>query len=144
MQLASDVIAQHETVVGFAPEEHRGLYVMQITESGEVRYIDNKNNVSTLAVLSAPLIGKMQKAIDGIQSRELQKPDGPICMDAPSELVRVVSSTGTAMTVYRNVDCQKWCAKDPNAAEVARAVRTLEQALRSISELYLMDPDRID
>lgn len=134
--LASDVIAQHETVVGFAPEEYRGLFVLQITESGEVRYINNKKEVSTLAVLSAELVGKLQKSIDAIETTALRKPDGDmVCADAPSEVVRVVNSNGQTITTYRNVDCRHWYAEDTNAADAARAVDALELALTSMNHL---------
>jgi hypothetical protein len=134
--LPADVLAEISTNVGFAPEKDRGMYRFQILATGEVRKVDNKGNVKSLAILSEALMSTLSTAIENVQYEGLNEATGTRCFDAPSQAVQVRNtSTQETVLVQTRIACQMADAKNAKARLVADAIRQLENAFRSVEQV---------
>ena len=82
---ATSVLLQTKTVVGFAPEDYRGVYSTTVLSNGVVQYENNKGVVTQVLKLSKAAVKAIVAKIESLEVGELQGEDTPMCMDAPSE-----------------------------------------------------------
>lgn len=133
-ELADNVVAEFEVYVGFAPPAHRGRFVMQIMTNGKVINIDNKNESVEVATLAPVMMEKLAEAINKIKSDELEKPDSPPCMDAPSREI-MVRQGAKSMVIWRNAGCRDYSPKDWSASKVAMVIESLHSAVGNLKYL---------
>lgn len=134
-ELSENVIVEHTTNVGFAPVSHRGTFKFQVLESGVVQKIDNKNQKTVLAKLSAELTTKLASAVNNIKSDDLKEPNGPRCSDAPSLSITARQENGTEMTIWKRSGCRDAEPTDETASAVVSSVKELRNALSVVEQL---------
>jgi hypothetical protein len=131
-QLVKNILVEKTLSVGFAPEEHRGIYRFQVLKSGVVQNVDNKNKVTKLALLSPAIIDKIQTAVRALPNDlKIVQEDGPRCADAPSSQTTVVKSNGVKITIRSRVDCLPSNAINSTAVGLANWTDSLDNSLNT-------------
>lgn len=134
-ELPENVIVEHTTHVGFAPENHRGVFKFQVLKTGVVQKINNKNKKTVLVKLSTELTTKIASAVNNIKSDDLKEPNTPRCMDAPSLAITARQENGTEMVIWRRAGCRDAVPTDATAAAVVNSVQELRGALSIVEQL---------
>lgn len=132
------VLLEEVTHVGFAPPAHRGVFKFQILESGIVQKITNKGEVVELAQLSQVSMDKLNTAVAKIKKVKLNKPTGPMCMDAPTSAVLVKLNNGEVIEIYKRMGCKNFEADDFVAKELAKIVLDLQNTLTGLDYIEQM------
>lgn len=116
--------------VAFATPDYQGIYKFQVYINGQVQKIDNKGNVTRLAMLSEGIIQKISKTIDTIPTDiVVSTPDTPPCMDAPSTENSVYSTQGTKILIRTVYGCREGLSNNESANEIVRWLKHLQAAL---------------
>lgn len=82
--MAATALLKTRTVVGFAPEEYRGVFTTTVLSNGVVEFENNKGQVTQVLKLSKLALKNLVAQIAKVEVEALQGEDGPQCMDAPS------------------------------------------------------------
>lgn len=126
----SNVLVEKTLSVAFAPEAHRGIYRFQVLKSGHVQNIDNKANVTQLAILSQSIIKEIQTAVNSLpDDLKIITEDGPRCTDAPTSQTLVIKNSGVQIAIRARTDCLPANSLNSTAVGIANWADTLENSL---------------
>jgi hypothetical protein len=82
--MAATALLKSRLVVGFAPEEYRGVFTTTVLSNGVVEYENNKGQVKQVLKLSKVALKNLAAQIEKLEVEPLMGEDTPQCMDAPS------------------------------------------------------------
>lgn len=124
-KLPTNVVAEVAAHVGFAPPEMTGTYKFQLLSTGVLQRVNNNNAVKVVGTITLAETAKIQSQIDRVKSDKLKQPKGPLCMDAPSEIMTVQKTDGTNLVIWEKHGCQEYTPKDRHAKKAANSVNKL-------------------
>jgi hypothetical protein len=126
-ELKSNVLAESKVVVGFAPPENRGTFRTQILTNGRVQSIDNKGKITRLASLSKGSLKKLKDSIKTVGDFRVIEPNGPICMDAPSQYV-TLKIDKKDVQVWAKISCREHYTDNGKANQIADSINALRKS----------------
>ena len=126
--MAATALLKSRLVVGFAPEEDRGVFTTTVLSNGLVEFENNKGKVTHVLKMSKVAVKNLVAQIEKLEVEPLMGEDTPQCMDAPSSEIYVVKANKEILikTVY---NCRE---KIMNAAY---NLVNLMQSFNNISDL---------
>ena len=129
-QMPSQVLIEQVTAIGFAPPGIAGLYKLQLLNDGQVRQVDNKGSVKILGKISKEVIQALAKKIYAIKDVQLEQPDSPACMDAPTSSINTYKMNNQRLVIWENQNCQIHQSSDYQVQTIANQFLGLVEFFR--------------
>ena len=122
---ATSVLLKTKTVVGFAPEDYRGVFTTSVLSNGVVQYENNKGVVTNVLKLSKTAVKAIVAKIAALEVGELQGEDTPPCMDAPSTS-NIVLKNGVEIEIKTVFGCRELVMNSSGSYELNRTIDSLD------------------